>query len=539
MAGTIAPQRTRTSRRPTGLPNMPLILLTGMEKTGKSYEAARGTGSSLIGRSFWIEIGGAEGTADYYGSVPGADYEIVQHDGSYQDILDAIRWVAHQPRVDGLPNLLAIDSMTNLWDMLSDEVATYARNRAIRKAERTQSRIPTLDDPVVVDSDLWNRAKARWGEVLWQIRRHQGPSLLLARTEVVTAFENDRPTRNTTRKIKAERNLPAAVDAIVDLHAIGDAWLTGVRSLHMTIQPGETTRFPNFTVDALLRCLGLQDAVDTRSVSETRPDATLGEQPQEPVSTPGDRLTSEQAAEKVRRALMHPREPESELRALREMYGRLTLDAVETQTAWGTMSADALIDRSIADLAAKAEQVRNDAVQDSTEGDSEGVLTVPTSTDGDRAEQEQNGPGFSQAEPDPDNSVPPPPDPQQAEPEPEPVEDISEAEEPQDVPRPPSRPARVNQVSRVMEVLSTEAGIQARVLGISREAHLAPITSGATKPTMTRLRLHVDQHRPAVVSLLHDVGHHDIAEEYRKAGLPELKIAEIFTPLYADLGNTE
>src|SRR4051812_37122880 len=102
MPGITTPLRERRSRKPTGLPNPPMIVLCGPEKCGKSHEAARGTGSDLIGIAFWIEIGGSEGTADYYGRVPGANYEIVPHDGSYQDILDAIRWAVAQPqRVPG------------------------------------------------------------------------------------------------------------------------------------------------------------------------------------------------------------------------------------------------------------------------------------------------------------------------------------------------------------------------------------------------------------------------------------------------------
>ncbi|MEU9699566.1 hypothetical protein [Streptomyces sp. NPDC047981] len=535
MAGITTPQRTRRSRRPTGMPNPPLVLLTGLEKTGKSFEAARGTGSDLVGRSFWIEIGGTEGTADYYGRVPGAEYEIVEHDGSYQDILDAIRWVNHQPRTDGKPNLLVIDTMTALWDMLSDEVARYARNRAIRKAERNRSRIPTLDDPVVIDSDLWNRAKDRWGEVLWQIRRHQGPCLLLARTEIVTAFENDKPTRNTTRKIKAERNLPAAVDAIVDLHAIGDAWLTGVRSLHMDIRPGETRRFPDFTVDALLRRLGLLDAADSRSVSELRPDATLGEPLSgSPAPQQAPTLTSAQAAEMIRRALVHPDNPEAELRALREQHGRLTLGAVATQTAWGTMSADDLIDRSLEHLKTKAQQAQGEAGQKATGATSETGGTEQQT----RGEPEQDSTSTTPDEPEPDDSVPPPPDPQQPEPGPEPVDEVSEAEEPQDLPHRVPRLAQTSKVDHVMTVLLTEAEIQARTLGITREDHLASLTTEGTV-TMTRLRNHVARHRRQVADLLETDGHHDIADAYRRAGTPELKIAQLFESLHADLAATD
>ncbi|MEU5425538.1 hypothetical protein AB0H73_08005 [Streptomyces olivoreticuli] len=536
MAGITAPQRTRKSRKPTGKPNPPIILLTGPEKTGKSYEAARGSGSDLIGMTYWIEIGGSEGTADYYGRVPGADYEIVPHDGSYQDILDAIRWVNHQPRVDGKPNMLVIDSMTSLWDMLSDEIAMYARNRAIRKAERNRSRVPTLDDPVVIDSDLWNRAKDRWGEVLWLLRRHQGPCLLLARTEVVTAFENDKPTRNTTRKVKAEKNLPAAVDAIVDLHAIGEAWLTGVRTLHMEIQPGETQRFHDFTIDGLLRRLGLLDAAESRSASELRPDADLqehGQQAQQPAprpehARPAPALTGEQAAKLIRDALMHPSDPENALCELREYHGRRTLTAVKTDTGWGVMSADDLITKSLDHLKARADQAQAGMEGGEQSGGEQG------STGHAADEEEPTGTD----EPEPVNEgTPPPPDPDEEPPAVERPEETSEAEEPQDLPRP--RPAKVNRANKVMAVLLTEAEIQARIMGMTMQEHLEPISAPdeGAPPSMTKLRTYVIEHRPMVIGLLEERGERDIANAYRLAGKPELKIADMFATLYADLGT--
>ncbi|MFI1012682.1 hypothetical protein [Streptomyces sp. NPDC020965] len=536
MAGITAPQRARKSRKPTGKPNPPLVLITGPEKTGKSFEAARGSGSDLIGVTYWIEIGGTEGTADYYGRVPGADYEIVPHDGSYQDILDAIRWVNAQPRTDDRPNMLVIDTMTSLWDMLSDEVARYARNRAIRKAQSNRTRVPTLDDPVVVDPDLWNRAKDRWGEVLWLLRRHEGPCLLLARTEIVTAFENDKPTRSTTRKVKAEKNLPAAVDAVVDIHSIGEVWLTGVRTLHMEIKPGESQRFTDFTVDKLLRRLGLQDAAVVRSTSELRPDADLGERRQEPPPSPPhqpsadrrDALTGEQAAALIRGALMHPTDPQKALLDAREEHGRRTLRTVTTETAWGVMSADELITRSLEHLQAKAEKA-----QQEQGGHDGGEQQFPSGGAGDEGTVQSDTGGSDPTE----EGTPPPPDPAEERPPSERIEEVSEAEEPQDLP--PRRPTQSPKVTKVMSVLLAEAEIQARILGMTMHEHLQPVSGPdeGAPPPMMKLRNFVIDHRATVIELLEERGERDIANAYRRAGKPELKIAEMFATLYTDLAT--
>ncbi|MCD9903234.1 hypothetical protein LUR56_31280 [Streptomyces sp. MT29] len=379
MPGITAPQRARTSRKPTGLPNPPMMLLVGPEKSGKSYEAALGTSSDLVGMTYWIEIGGSEGTADYYGRVPGARYEIVEHDGTYQDILDAVRWAIAQPPVDGKQNMIVVDNGSNLWDMLGDEQALFARRRAVRKAHGNRRSGPSLDDPVVIDSDLWNRAKDRWGEFLWLLRRHSGPVLLLARQELVTAFENDKPTRDKTRKVKAEKNLPAAVDAIVELHTLGEAYLTGVRTLHWDVKPGETTRFANFSIDTLLRRLGYEEAAATRQVTESRPEAYLqeedqqqaqdrGQEPrqqgqqqqqrQEAPVTPaggGAGLSSQAAVKLIHEALTDETSPEARLLDIREEWGARTLRQIPTRTKmWGERDADDLITQCLTHIAAEA-----------------------------------------------------------------------------------------------------------------------------------------------------------------------------------------
>ncbi|WP_409473467.1 hypothetical protein [Streptomyces sp. HC307] len=418
MPGITTPLRERKSRRPTGLPNPPMIVLCGPEKCGKSHEAARGTGSDLIGIAFWIEIGGSEGTADYYGRVPGANYEIVPHDGSYQDILDAIRWAVHQPqRVAGKPNMIVIDNGSNLWDMISDEQALFARRRAVNKAQESRRRAPSLDDPVVVDPDLWNRAKDRWGEILWMLRRHAGPVVMIARQEVVTAFENDKPTRNTTRKIKAEKNLPAAVDAIVEMRGIGDAYLTGVRTLHWDVKPGDTVRFEDFSIDALLRRMGFEEAATHRQVTESRPEAYLDEQqptqPQRAQQRPADNeLTGPKAAALIKKALEDPTNPEMALQGIREEWGIRTLQQIPTESRLGKMSADALIARSLAYIKAQAEKCQQGAgdqqrgeTTGTDDGQGETTSTPPAAVEQDQAREHRETP--------PESSAPVPPTPEQ------------------------------------------------------------------------------------------------------------------------------
>ncbi|MFG2408734.1 hypothetical protein ACGFR8_31210 [Streptomyces brevispora] len=578
MPGITAPQRERRSRKPTGLPNPPLMLLVGPEKSGKSYEAALGTSSDLIGTTYWIEIGGSEGTADYYGRIRGARYEIVEHNGTYQDILDAVRWAIAQPPVNGKQNMIVVDNGSNLWDMLSDEQALFARRRAVQKAQRNRQRSPGLDDPVVIDSDLWNRAKDRWGEFLWLLRRHSGPTLLLARQELVTAFENDKPTRDKTRKIKAEKNLPAAVDAIVELHTFGEAHLTGVRTLHWDVKPGESVGFPDFSVDTLLRRLGYEDAATSRQVIESRPEAYLQEQEQRQEQRQGQgqgqgqqrqqrtsaetavappALSGKQAVDLIHKAHTNESDPEACLHALREEWGFRTLQQIPTKTnMWGERNADDLITVCLTHIKEEAAKRKL-----TTKGNQPTEPTAAPAPPG-KAEpaREHSEPSSTaqttvrpQAEQPPldEHEAPPPPDPQAEEPSPaETPEETSAAEEPQDLPAPPptkSSQPRKRAAPKSMraddpkaiarQALRDEAEVQARVKFVTVGEHLGPIEE-AGDPGLGELRDFVQQHRAEVIALLEEADEGDLAEVYRRAPMPDLGIKQKFAQ-YLDGARAE
>jgi hypothetical protein len=537
-----------------------MILLAGPEKTGKSRLAAEGTASELVGMTFWIEIGGSEGTADYYGRIPGANYEIVTHDGTYQDILDAVRWaVAQPPAVEGKRNMIVLDNVTVLWDMLSDEQALYARWRAEKNAKDNHRRSPNLDLPVTVGHDLWNRAKDRWGEILWHLRRHSGPTLLLARQEVVTAFENDKPTRDKTRKIKTEKNLPGAVDAIVELHALGEAYLTGVRTLHWEVTPGQSERFENFSIDALLRRMGFEDAAPARQVTEARPEAYLAEQaqeqrqeqqrgnqqrqnqPQQQGAQPQQQapqspeLTGQEVVSLVHKALNDQTDPEACLVDIRETWGKRTLERIPTRTKlWGEMNADALITRALTAVKerAKKKEAEAAAAGQGSQPTQQAPSTGPAPQDPQPEEAREHQ---AHEEPEPPaeyDSAPPPPDPEDEEPPTgESPEETSQAEEPQAAPaaRPASRRNRGEELA--FKALYEEAEVQARLLMLTKGEHLGPV-SELGDPELPQLRNYVLGHRPALVEYLEAAGETELAAYYRKAPPVDPKLAKRFAPYF-------
>lgn len=271
MSGDVRQLPTLTTRKPTGKPSWPILLLAGAEKAGKTYSAAEASASGLIGRTLWVGVG--EDDPDEYGALPGARFEIVEHDGTYRGILAALAACAAQPPVKGKPNLIVLDSATRLWDLLCDQAQHEANERDRAKA-RKFNRKPAEDD-VQVTMDLWNTAKQRWAHVLDTLRAHQGPSIVTARLESVTVLDGKgQPTTDRTWKVKAEKSLPYDVGCIVEMPRRGETFLAGVRSLRFKPDPAnpDRTKYDEFTVEKLWRDLGLADGAGVRSHSGIDPE---------------------------------------------------------------------------------------------------------------------------------------------------------------------------------------------------------------------------------------------------------------------------
>ncbi len=238
-----------TRRKPSGKPSWPVVLLAGCEGGGKSWAAAEATGSARFGKALWLEIG--EQTADEYGAVPGADFEILEHDGSYAEILAQLRAAVAEPKVEGKPNLLVVDSMTELWDLLSDEQQTIANRK--RNAKNGGDATITMDQ--------WNAAKKRWGYVISELRRFPGPVVVTARLEnVAVVGANGQPTGSHTWKIRAEKNLPFEVQVTMQAREPRQWVMTGISNTRLILPDEGSLRWPKFTIEDLLSKMGLEDA---------------------------------------------------------------------------------------------------------------------------------------------------------------------------------------------------------------------------------------------------------------------------------------
>ena len=244
---------TFQTRKPTGKPSWPIMLIAGAEKAGKSYSAALASTSDLIGNTYWISYG--EDLPDELGAIPGARFEIVLHDGTYRGVLNALTEATRQPMVDGKPNLIVLDSGGRIWGLLSDMANEEAIIRERKKAARFKRPAPD-DEEVRISMDLWNVAADRWKHIMDVLRDHQGPSIITARLDVVTVMDADgKPTKEKDVKVQAHKSLPFDAGVVIHMRSRGETWLTGLRSVSFPL--AKPRAMPDFTVDDLWRKLGL------------------------------------------------------------------------------------------------------------------------------------------------------------------------------------------------------------------------------------------------------------------------------------------
>jgi hypothetical protein len=221
-----------------------MVLLAGREGAGKSWAAAMASASELVGRTLWIGIG--EDDPDEYGVIPGARFEIVEHDGSYQGILAAVRAAAAEP-MDDRPTLLVVDSMTRLWNQLTDNAQAVANRRA--KGRKNSN------GDYTVSADLWNVAAQQWKDVMDAVRSHRGPAILTARLEQVMVMENGQPTNEKVWKVQGHKSLPFDVGVLIEMHERGHFLMTKAKSARIQIE--KPTPAPGFTVETLWDRLGI------------------------------------------------------------------------------------------------------------------------------------------------------------------------------------------------------------------------------------------------------------------------------------------
>ena len=286
------------TRKPSGIQSSPVILLAGVAGAGKTWAAVEATAVPEVDRAFFIEIG--EGVADAYGAVPGADFEIIEHDGSIGQIRDAIRWASEQPAEPEKYNMLILDSLTEVWDLLKDNAAAEMMQRVKRKQRRLNGAEPKPD------MDLWNKAGEVSDGLMRQLLDFPGPVICTARLDEVTEINDaGRPSGAKDWKIQVNKKVPFRVSAVVQARSPRTWHLEKIVSTNpnLQIQPGELKPLPDFTVAKLMEAMQVKpnapgstmvkpkidDSLSERSQSQQQPQRPAQQPPAQPQQSPEQR----------------------------------------------------------------------------------------------------------------------------------------------------------------------------------------------------------------------------------------------------------
>ncbi len=297
------------TRKPTGAVPWPLVLVEGGEKSGKSWAMAEFTADERIGQAYWIDLG--EGSADEYAAIPGADYEVVEHDGTWRDIFGqvaAIRAEAERAHQAGeKPVVLLIDSMTAEWDMLKDWAT--ARALASNYAKRILAKDPNAE--IKPDNRLWNDANSRHNGLMRMLMTFPGIIVMSARGREVAAMGDDgKPIAGQKDyRVEGQKGLAFDASAWVRLSRDEPPRVVGARSVAHGVRPGvdRPKPAPDFTIAWLVFDV-LKCDPRTAQVRELRQLDTTPERAPEPSEREGVPVSS--VADRARNLVASKRTPE-------------------------------------------------------------------------------------------------------------------------------------------------------------------------------------------------------------------------------------
>lgn len=246
-------RRPLRTHKPTGAVSWPLILLEGGEKAGKTWMFAELTASERVGPSYLIDL--TEGSAEEYGAVPGAGYEVVELDGTFVDLVDQVDNIAEVGAAELAagrpPVVLGIDSMTVEWRALSE----WAHLRAANSDSNRRALAADPDAEITITVDKWNAANKRHRRLMTKLMTFPGIVVMTARgKEVVEIDESGKPTKNRTYKVEGHKDLAYDASVWIRLDRIAAPTIIGCRSVHVGMRPGHDRprQVPGLLLDRLI-----------------------------------------------------------------------------------------------------------------------------------------------------------------------------------------------------------------------------------------------------------------------------------------------
>jgi hypothetical protein len=283
------PPKLKT-RKPTGKVGWPLILIEGEEKAGKTWSCAEFSASEHISAMYWLDL--SEGSADEYGAIKGANYEIIDHDGSWGDIIGQVEAVhaEAQRAVDAgeKPVVLTIDSMTAIWEMLT----AWTADRAARLDSNINKLRRNPDAEIVIPPGYWNPANKRHKHLMQLLKTFPGIVLVTAQGKTVTKIDEDGKPAEDERgraqrdyKVEGQKKLAYDVSVWVRKFRAAPTVVVGARSVHAGIKPGEDEpkEMPGITLEHLI--FGVLKLDSKVAHARNMPELTGAENPIHEVKT--------------------------------------------------------------------------------------------------------------------------------------------------------------------------------------------------------------------------------------------------------------
>lgn len=207
--------------------------------THNSYACAVLSASPKVGRTLWLDLN--EGAADEYIAVPGARYEVIDHDGSWASIVGQVadaKTEAQRAKDAGeKPVVLAIDTGTAEWDLLKTWVDSRARLTDSNKKKLAADPNAEVSAPM----NLWNDANARHRKLMTMLMTFPGIVIVTARGKEVAALDAKGSPIAGTKEYKVEGNKSLAYDVSCWVRTFRDkpAVVVGARSVHNGVRPGK------------------------------------------------------------------------------------------------------------------------------------------------------------------------------------------------------------------------------------------------------------------------------------------------------------
>lgn len=231
---------TLKTHRPSGVVPWPFILVEGPEKSGKSWMAALLSASKKVSRTLWIEVG-SEGTAEQYGSIKGADYEVVEHNGTIASIAAAIQDARTEAQAaldrDEPPVVVVVDTAHAVWDLYKEEADRRARSS--KYGRKILESDPNADVPI--DRGHWTYVTDSYYEQFIEpLKRFPGIAIVTGRGKEVSSTDaNGRPIPNSREyKVEGQKNLGFDVHAWIRLSRSAPPMVVGMRSVKRPLRPG-------------------------------------------------------------------------------------------------------------------------------------------------------------------------------------------------------------------------------------------------------------------------------------------------------------